>query len=38
MPMISIIIPAYNVGQYLSECLESVINQTFGDIEAIVCR
>ncbi len=36
MPALSIIIPAYNVGQYLSECLESVINQTFGDIEAIV--
>lgn len=36
MPAISIIIPAYNVGPYLSECLDSVMNQTFADFEAIV--
>ena len=36
MPKISIVIPAYNVGSYLQECLDSVRNQTLSDIEAIV--
>lgn len=36
MPKISIIIPIYNVEKYLNECIESVINQTFEDIE-ILC-
>ena len=36
MPKISIVIPAYNVGDYLQECLDSVRNQTFSDIEAFV--
>jgi glycosyltransferase involved in cell wall biosynthesis len=31
----SIVIPIYNVEKYLYECLESVINQTFTDFEAI---
>ncbi len=35
-PKISIIIPVYNVETYLSECLDSVINQTLHDIE-IIC-
>ena len=33
--MFSIIIPIYNVEKYLSECLDSVLNQTFSDWEAI---
>jgi glycosyltransferase involved in cell wall biosynthesis len=36
MTKISIIIPAYNTDKYLSECIESVINQTLEDIE-IIC-
>ena len=36
MPKISIIIPAFYVGQYLAECLESVAAQTYENIEAIV--
>jgi glycosyltransferase involved in cell wall biosynthesis len=32
-PAISIIIPVYNVEQYLSGCLESIIAQTYKDIE-----
>lgn len=35
-PKISVIIPVYNVEQYLRECLDSVVNQTFRDIE-IIC-
>ena len=33
---ISVIIPIYNSEKYLSDCLESIINQTFKDIE-IIC-
>ena len=33
---ISIIIPVYNVEEYLPKCLDSVINQTLKDIE-IIC-
>ena len=35
-PKVSVIIPVYNVGNYLRECLDSVINQTLEDIE-IIC-
>ena len=34
--MVSLIIPVYNVEQYLKQCLDSVINQTFKDIEIII--
>lgn len=36
MPEISVIIPIYNVENYLAKCLDSVINQTYKDIE-IIC-
>lgn len=36
MPRISVIIPVYNTEKYLKECLDSVISQTFYDIE-IIC-
>ncbi len=36
IPKISIIIPVYNVEEYLRECLDSVLNQDFTDIE-LVC-
>lgn len=36
MPEVSVIIPVYNTGRYLSECLESVHTQTLRDIE-IIC-
>lgn len=35
MPKLSIIIPVYNTSEYLSECLDSVLNQSFDDIEVI---
>lgn len=34
--LISIIIPVYNVKPFLEKCLESVINQTYKDIEIIL--
>ncbi len=36
MAKVSVIIPVYNTEKYLKECLDSVINQTFNDIE-IIC-
>lgn len=35
-PLISIIIPAYNIAPYLSRCLESLIVQTYRQLEIIV--
>ena len=35
-PKVSVIIPVYNVEEYLRECLDSVINQTLKEIE-IIC-
>ena len=35
-PKVSIIIPVYNVEQYLSECLDSVVNQTVVNMEIFV--
>lgn len=34
--MVSIVIPAYNCENIIDKCLESVINQTYADIEIIV--
>lgn len=35
MPKVSVIIPIYNVEQYLSRCLDSVLAQTLKDIQVI---
>lgn len=34
--MISIILPTYNMEEYLAECLDSIVNQTYKDLE-IIC-
>lgn len=34
--MISIIIPVYNTAKYLSQCLNSIMNQTYKNIEIIL--
>ncbi len=36
MSKISVIVPVYNVEDYLKQCLDSLINQTYKDIEVIV--
>jgi glycosyltransferase involved in cell wall biosynthesis len=35
-PKISIIVPAYNQAEYLDECLQSVLDQTYTDWECII--
>ena len=35
-PKISIIVPIYNVQQYLKKCIDSIIEQTFNDFELIL--
>lgn len=34
--MISIIVPIYNVEKYLPKCIESIINQTYTDLEILL--
>ena len=34
--MVSIIIPVYNVSEYLCKCLESVVSQTYDNLEIIL--
>ena len=34
--MISVIIPLYNTGRYIGECLDSILAQSYGDYECIV--
>ena len=35
-PLISVIVPIYKVEKYLDRCVESIVNQTFSDIEIIL--
>ena len=35
-PIISIIVPIYNVDKYLSRCIDSILNQTFKNFELIL--
>ena len=36
MSSISVVVPIYNTEEYLDECIESILNQTYKDIELIL--
>ena len=35
-PLISIIVPVYNVEPYLAECIDSLVNQTYPHLEILL--
>ena len=35
-PLISVIVPIYNVEEYLNRCVESIVNQTYQKLEIIL--
>ncbi len=35
-PLVSVIIPTYNVGKYIKNCLLSVINQTYNKLDIVI--
>ena len=36
MDLITIVVPVYNVEKYISDCLDSLISQTYKNIEIIL--
>lgn len=36
MPQLSVIVPVYKVEKYLARCVDSILNQTFSDLEVIL--
>ena len=36
MPLFSVIVPVYKVAEYLPQCIESILAQTFTDFELIL--
>ena len=36
MPQISVIVPVYNVQRYLRRCVDSILSQTFSNLEVIL--
>ncbi|MBZ5739237.1 glycosyltransferase family 2 protein [Nocardioides mangrovi] len=35
-PLLSVVVPAYQVGRYVDECLVSILNQSWHDLEVVV--
>ena len=36
LPLISVVVPVYNVKPYVAKCLDSILRQTYTNIEIIV--
>ena len=36
LPLVTIIVPVYNVEKYVKKCVESIISQTYQNIEIIL--
>ena len=35
-PLVSVIVPIYNSGKYLDKCIDSIVNQTYKNLEIIL--
>ena len=35
-PLISVVVPIYNVEKYLARCVDSIVNQTYKNLEIIL--
>ena len=36
MPKISVIVPVYNTEKYIGRCIESILNQSYKELEVII--
>ena len=36
MPLVSVVVPVYNVEKYLDRCVQSVVGQTYDNLEIIL--
>ena len=35
-PLVSILVPAYNVGKYIEQCLKSIVNQSYNNLQVVI--
>ena len=35
-PLVSIIVPVYNAEKYIQQCIRSILNQSYSDLEIIL--